>query len=149
MNWIQKLSQTKSLQNILTIFLDQYGIDGLEKALNYYSSMQPEYICKTKSTISKIKIDDIYYLEIQTHAISIYTQHGIYRKYGSLSEEQKRLSPYGFVKCNQSCIVSLRKIRSICNNTITLINNVPLHMSQHYAPKVLIAFSHNNVLKFL
>ncbi len=149
MNWIQELFQTESLKDTLIPFLDQYGVLGLEKALICYSTMLPEYVCKTKSTISKIKIDDIYYLEIKTHAISVYTQHGIYRKYGSLAEEQKRLSPYGFIKCNQSCIVSLKKIRSICNNTITLVNNVRLHMSQHYAPKVLIAFTHNNVSKIL
>lgn len=144
MNWIQVLSQTESLQNTLIAFLKNYGLTGLEKALNHYSAMQPEYICKTKSTMAKISINDIYYLEIQTHTISVHTQHGIYRKYGSLNEEQKHLSPYGFTKCNQSCIVSLGKIRSISKNTITLVNNIQLHMSQRYAPKVLIAFSNNS-----
>ncbi len=149
MNWIQELSQTEYLYNTLTKFLDKYGIGGLENALTYYSSMQLEYICKTKSSIHKIKISDIYYLKIQIHTIRVYTQHGIYPKYGSLTKEEKRLSPYGFIKCNQSCIVSLAKIRSIYNNTITLVNNVELHMSQHYAPKVLMAYSHNNILKSL
>lgn len=149
MNWIQKLTQNENMQNALTTFLDQYGFRGLEKALSYYSSLQLEYVCKTKSAIYKIKMDDIYFIKIQIHTISVYTKHGIYRKYGSLTEEQKHLSSYGFIRCNQSCIVSLGKIRSICNNTITLVNNMELHMSQHYAPKVLIAFSNNNTLKSL
>lgn len=147
MDWIQEITQTESIQNTLTAFLNQHGFAGLEKALNYYSAMQLEYICKTKSMVSKIKIIDIYYLKIQTHTISIYTQHGTYRKYGSLSKEQKHLSPYGFIRCNQSCIVALEKIRSICNNSITLIDNTQLHMSQHYAPKVLVTFSHNKTIK--
>lgn len=149
MNWIQVLLQTNSLTNTLTNFLDKYGIRGLEDALNQYSSIQSEYICRTRSSISKVYIDDIYYLKIQIHTISVYTKHGIYQKYGSLTEEQKRLSPYGFIKCSQSCIVSLYKIRSIHSNTITLVNDVELHMSQYYAPKVLIAFSHNNASKSL
>lgn len=149
MNWIHELLETKSLQNNLVAFLEQYGIEGLESALNHYTFTQMYYICKTKSAIYKIKIDDIYYLKIQTHTISVYTLHGIYLKYGSLTKELKSLSPYGFIKCNQSCIVSLGKIRSICNNTITLVNNVQLHMSQHYAPKVLIAFSNSGVSKVL
>lgn len=146
MDWLNEL-QEEALQNTLITFLNQYGMKGLETALNYYESTQMDYICKTKSSIHKIKINTIYYLKIQTHTISVYTQHGTYQKYGSLTEEQERLSTYGFIKCNQSCIVSLGKIRSICNNTITLINNVQLHMSQHYAPKVLIAFSCYNVTK--
>lgn len=147
MDWLNELTQGESIQNTLITFLNQYGMEGLETALNYYESTQMDYICKTKSSIHKLKINTIYYLKIQIHTISVYTQHETYQKYGSLTEEQERLSPYGFIKCNQSCIVSLGKIRSISNNTITLINNTQLHMSQHYAPKVLIAFSCYNVSK--
>lgn len=141
---MQELTQNESLQKTLTIFLNQYGVSGLKKALRLYSLLQQDYICKTKTSISKFKIADIYYLEIRTHTITIYTQHGTFQKYGSLTEEQRRLSPYGFIKCNQSCIVSVGRIKSICNNTITLTNDVQLHMSQYYAPKVLIAFSRNH-----
>ena len=92
-NWIQELNQTKLLQDALTVFLDQYGFSGLEQALTLYSNMQSEYICKTKTTISKIKICDIYYLQIKAHTITIYTRYGSYQKYGSLTEEQRLLSP--------------------------------------------------------
>lgn len=141
MDWIQKLTQKESLCYSLTAFLDQHGFSGLEKALLLYSSTQAEYLCKTKTAVTKIKIDDIYYLEIQTHAITIHTEHDSYQKYGSLTEEQKFLAPYGFVKCRQNCLVSLEKIHSICNDTITLTNHLQLHMSQRYAPKVLAAFA--------
>ncbi len=118
----------------------QYGTTGLEQALQNYTDLQQEYICKTKTSISKIQIYDIYYLEILEHDISVHTQHGIYQKYGTLSNELKFLSPYGFIKCNQSCIVSMHKIKTICSNDIILINNEHLHMSRHYAPKVITAF---------
>lgn len=147
MNWKHELEQSESLQNTLTTFLNQYGLSGLENALQLYTNLQQEYICRTKTSTSKINLIDIYYLEIRTHTITVHTQHGSYRKYGSLTDEEKLLAPYGFIKCNQSCLVNLGKIRSICNNTITLINNTHLHMSQLYAPKVLIAFSCNNISK--
>ena len=107
MNWIQKLTQNESLHYSLTAFLDQHGFSGLEKALQLYSNTQAEYICKTKNTVTKIKIDDINYLEIQTHTITVHTEHGIYQKYGSLTNEQKFLTPYGFIRCIQNCLVSL------------------------------------------
>lgn len=86
-------------------------------------------------------------MEIQTHTITIYTEHGTYQKYGSLTDELKFLEPYGFIKCRQNCLVSLEKIHSICDDTIILINQLPLHMSQRYAPKVLATFSHTRVMR--
>ncbi len=145
MNWIQELTHTESLQYTFNTFLDQYGFSGLENALRIYSDMQQDYIYRTKSTLTKIKIADIYYLEIRAHTITIHTQDCAYQKYGSLTEEQNRLSPYGFIKCTQSCLVSVGKIRRICGNTITLVNGVQLHMSQRYTPKVLAAFLRSNL----
>lgn len=110
----------KSLHIKLSTFIDRYGLLGLEQALQFYTDMQKIYICKNKTSISKFKISDIIYLEIQAHNITIYTNHGIYHKYGTLKNELKILSPYYFVKCNQSCIVSLREIKSIYNNDIIL-----------------------------
>ena len=145
MDWLQELTQSESLQHTLTAFLDQHGLTGLEQALKHYTDTQQTYICKTRSSVSKIKIADIYYLEIRTHTITIHTQYETYHKYGSLADEQKCLSPYGFMKCSQNCLVSLEKIHNIRNNTIILTNSIQLHMSQRYAKKVLAAFSSRHV----
>lgn len=142
MNWLQELLLDRKMKMNLTIFLKHYGIAGLEQALQFYTNMQQEYICKTKTSISKIKLYDIYFLEIQNHNITIHTNHGTYQKYGSLNNELKVLSSYNFMKCNQSCIVSLEKVRTICNNDIILVNEEKIHMSRNYAPKIIIAFSH-------
>ena len=145
MDWIQELTQKESLCCSLTAFLDQHGFSGLEKALQIYTNTQAEYICKTKASVTRIKMDDIYYLEIQTHTITIHTEHAAYQKYGSLADELKFLAPYGFMKCRQNCIVSLGKIHSICDDTIILANQFQLHMSQRYAPKVLAAFARYHI----
>lgn len=73
MDWIQELAQAKSLQYILSTFIEQYGLSGLEEAMRLYSNMQKEYLCKTKVALTKIKIADIYYLEVRKHTITIYT----------------------------------------------------------------------------
>ena len=39
-------------------------------------------------------------------------------KYGTLANELKVLSMYGFMKCNQSCLVSLDKIKTIRRNEV-------------------------------
>lgn len=141
---LETFTNDTNLQISLSTFINHYGLTGLEQAMKYYTNLHKEYICKTKTSVSKFKISDIYYLKIQKHNITIYTNHGTYHKYGTLKSELKCLSPYNFVKCNQSCIVSIKEIRCISNNDIIMSNNIKLHMSRHYAPKVLIAFSLNN-----
>jgi DNA-binding LytR/AlgR family response regulator len=128
----------------LNKFLKQYGVMGLEKALRLYSDMNQEYLCKTKSSVSKVKIGDIYFLIIQKHNISVHTEHDILFKYGTLANELKVLSMYGFMKCNQSCLVSLDKIKTIRRNEVILINNIRLHMSRSCTAKILTAFTGNN-----
>lgn len=134
----------KSLQSDILTFIATYGESALQDAMQQYIDNQQIYLYKTKSQTTKIKISDIFYLQSQQHNITIHTLHGTYRKYGTLSQELTTLYPYGFVKCTQSCIVSLSKIRTIHNNDITLIDDTVLHVSRSYAPKVLTAFNGKN-----
>lgn len=129
------------LKDTISNFLGQYGTSGLKQALQLYKNSQQEYICRTKTSISKLRISDIYYMKIRKHQITIYTQHGTYHKYGTLNNELKSLSPYGFIKCAQNCIVSLNKIRTINYTDIILINGSKVHMSKRYALTTITAFS--------
>ncbi len=131
------------LNDTIANFLEQYGSSDLKQALQLYKNTQQEYLCRNRSSISKIPISDIYYMEIREHQITIYTQHGAYHKYGTLNNELKSLSPYGFIKCAQNCIVSLNKIRTINCTDIILINGTKVHMSKRYALTTITAFSKN------
>ncbi len=130
----------KDLQSNLEVFINAYGIFGLQEAMRHYAQRQHEYICKNKKTVVKLLIEDIYYLEIAKHEITIHSEKESYTKYGTLKSELVRLAPYGFLKCNQSCAVSLDKIKTIKHDQIILINNEKLHMSRNCAPKLLMAF---------
>ena len=141
MNWPKKYQMDNELENDLSNFLEHYGILGLKQALQLYRNTQQEYICRTRTSITKIHISDIYYMEIREHQITIYTQHGTYHKYGTLNNELKSLSSYGFIKYAQNRIVSLGKIRSICFNDIILINGAKIHMSKKYAISIISEFS--------
>ena len=123
-------------------FLNQIGLSGLEEVLQSFENTQQYYFCNTLSSCSKIKIKDLYYLKITGHKIHAYTATEIFEKYGTLNNELKFLSMYGFIKCHQSYIVSLEKIKTIDNNKIFLINGDMLPLSKNNAPKVRVAF-HN------
>lgn len=141
MNIIQELTINPNLYHDLLTFIEQYGFSGLKEALQLYRDTHQTYICKTKTSISQINIYDIYYLEIHEHNIFVHTEYGTYRKYGTLNNELKLLSAYGFIRCCQNHIVSLSKTKNIQDDTITLTNGIQIHMSRKYAPSVIIAFS--------
>lgn len=144
--WQEEFFNNQVLQHNIDVFVAQYGISGIEKALQIYSSLHHEYICKNKSSISKFDVNDIFYLEIQEHNISIYTKHGIYKKYGTLTKELKFLASFGFVRCSQNCIVSLGKIRTIQHNNIILIDCTKIHLSRNYAAQVIISYSQYHLI---
>lgn len=133
--------KTENLQSYIHTFIAAYGESALREAMQQYIDDRQIYICRAKSHIARIPIRDICYLEIAQHNITIHTTHEVYKKYGTLNQELKILSPFGFIKCNQSCVVSLNKIKIIQNNNIILIDNTVLNSSRTYAPKVLTAFS--------
>lgn len=133
------------LETELISFIRQYGLTGLKEAMQLYAEASQDYICKTKTSVYKIKIKDIYYLKIRGHHITVHTENGIYRKYGTLHQEFSLLSPYGFLKCSQSCIVSLRRIKEIENNTLILTNGDRLHISRTCTAKILTSFNRTSV----
>ncbi len=140
MTWMEEIINDKNLHTEFLSFYNKYGISGVKEALKLYADTQQKYICRTKSSISKLRIGDIYYLEIQSHNISVHTQNNIFHKYGTLNKELKILAPYGFLKCNQSCIVSLYKIQSIFQDHIILVNGSRIHMSRNYAQNIIVQF---------
>lgn len=141
MDWIEELNNQKQAQKILFPFLEKYGFEGLEEALKEYDQIQQLYICRTKTSTHKIRIDDIYYIDIKGHNIAIHTANQIYTKYGTLNDELEILSGYGFLKCSRNCIVPLGKIKSIHQYKIILQNNEKLHMSQKYSWQILSAIA--------
>lgn len=46
------------LTDIISDFLAKYGSSGLNQALQLYKDTQQEYICRTRTSISKIHISD-------------------------------------------------------------------------------------------
>lgn len=141
MSTLKDLNNNKELINTLETFLSSYNLSGLEEALRLYSDLHQTYICRTKASTTKIKISDINYITIQGHHIEIHTSTETYQKYGSLDQELKTLSSCGFMKCTQSCIVSLYKIKEISQNELILLGNEHIHMSRKCAPQILIAYN--------
>lgn len=139
MNLINEI-ENKNIKKDVLKFLETYGFKGLQQAMDFYVNMQQIYLCKTRTSVSKIYIRDINYVEVHKHLITIHTTHDSYEKYGSLNKELESLSKYGFVKCSQNCIVPLTKIRTVTYDDVILLDGTKIGLSKRYASKVLLEF---------
>lgn len=140
MNLINEI-ENKTIKKEVLAFLETYGFVGLQQAMEAYTNMQQVYICKTRTSTSKIYIRDINYVEVRKHLITIHTTHGSYEKYGSLNKELEALSKYGFVKCSQNYIVPLAKIRTVTYDDVILLDGTKISLSKRYASKVLLEYT--------
>lgn len=130
MEHTDKTSDETNFQKKVDHFVKQYGQERLEWLMQHYADSQDMYICKTRSSTVKIRIADILYIEIREHNIFIHTEGQSYTKYGTLNSELVQLSPFGFVKCNRSVLVSIYKIIAIEKNELILVNKKRLRMSR-------------------
>ena len=140
MNYIDKL-ETDSLKKEFLTFIETYGADALHQAMDSYINAQQIYICRTRTSTSKIYIKDISYIEVHKHIITIHTSHGCLQKYGTLNNELEHLSKYGFIKCSQNYIVPLAKVQTVTYQEVTLIDHTKITLSKQFAAKFLLAFN--------
>lgn len=140
MNWMREIRRNPEAAELMDNFIELYGTDTLVRVLQNYINSQKQYICRTRTSLFKINTDDILYLQITGHNISIYTETGIYTKYGSLNEETNLLRASGFARCNQSSLVALSKIKSVENNYVLMKNGTKLHISRNYSKNFISAY---------
>ena len=82
--------------------------------------------------IIKCSTKDILFVEVQGHKLKYHTMENVYVEYGSLTELEKVLNIYNFVRCNSCYLVNLQYIKRVINKdlTILLTNGEKLKISQ-------------------
>ena len=130
--FMKKLYLNDNLLTNLNKFIEKYGSDALLTALNNYDHLHHDYIYKTQN-----------YIEIYEHDISIHTNNEIIVKYGTLTNEYNQLKKYGFVKCNQSTLVPINKIKEINGKKITLITGNTFTLSRSCVFEVICAYTNS------
>ena len=131
--------------------MEQYAINGYEvdaldfviKPINYYrfSSMmlralrnlpvrdEKEVILQAAGTIRRMRISQIYYVEIQDHLLLYHTDMGRIEAWGKLSDVEAELDTYNFARCSSAHLVNMQHITSV-SKTEVIVGNTKLPISQ-------------------
>lgn len=139
---------------VLLVFvtnMEQYAINGYEvdaldfvvKPINYYrfcammrralrnlpDRNDKELILQTSGTIKRLRISQIYYIEIQDHLLLYYTDEGHISAWGRMSDVEAELDAYNFARCSSSHLVNLQYVKSV-TKTEVVVGNTTLPISQ-------------------
>jgi DNA-binding LytR/AlgR family response regulator len=107
-----------------------------ERALELYRISHFKYLVKWKDKTSILEISEIYYIEASNRHLFVNTGSSRCECVGKISEEEKKLSSYNFVKCHQSYLVNVRYIKLIDLTKIHLSNGKEIPLSKHLRASV-------------
>lgn len=125
------------ITNMEQCAVNGYEVDALDfvvKPINYYrfSSMmnkalrnialrsEKEIIVRSSSRIARLPISQIHYVEVRDHLLIYHSTQGNLDSWGKLSDIERELSGYGFVRCSSSYLVNLRHIISVDGDTVNI-----------------------------
>ena len=91
---------------------------------------EPEILVSTDAGTQRIRLNDVYYVEVSDHYLLYHTRKGEYRQYGAMSKLENELSSYGFARCNSCYLVNLQHIAGIKGYSLLLDNGEELKISQ-------------------
>lgn len=131
--------------------MEQYAINGYEvdaldfvvKPINYvrFCAMmrralrnlpmrnEKELILQTSGSVKRLRISQIYYVEIQDHLLLYHTDQGRVSAWGRLSDVEAELDAWHFARCSSSHLVNLQHITSM-TRTEVIVGNTHLPISQ-------------------
>lgn len=125
-----RMRNEKCIVSFLTNYSD-YAVKGYDyNAFRYILKNEPERIIERRikdvfsehkrrhTTISgsyngytfSAELDDIYYLSISNHVITIHSKKGDFELYKQMKDIDKRLYDLGFLRCHRSYIVNLKYV---------------------------------------
>lgn len=123
------------ITNMEQYAVNGYAVDALDfvvKPINYYrfSSMlrkalrniarqeEKEVIVQSAGKITRLRVSQIYYVEIRDHLLIYCTDQGRLESWGKLADAENELSAYGFARCSSSHLVNLRHVVSVVGNSV-------------------------------
>lgn len=104
----------------------------ISRLFEKFSEKFQVYVVKVKQHTSYFPIKDILYLEMEKHCVKLFTKQGSSKFWGTLDEEERRLTPMGFSRIHKSYIVNLRWIQKSYYSHLDLSSQISLPIGRKY-----------------
>jgi len=107
------------------------------RALKKHLLTHKKYIIDLNQRAIVLEIKDILYIESTDHSVIVHSERGQYTKHGKLSDEEKKLVSFGFVRTHQSFLVNMAYIAEITQTDVILSNGIKVMVSRRKRAEVM------------
>lgn len=114
------------LKHDLDAVLGRYLLQALERLSNVNDMLQFQH----NGALLELSFDDILYLEVLGHSVSVVTEGGTYSVNATLSSFEQQLERHGFLRVHKSYLVNMRYIKKFQCRELTLSNGAVLRVSE-------------------
>lgn len=87
-------------------------------------AMDETIIVSFGRNLKRLKVSEIYYLEIDGHNVAYHTASGVYPVHQSLAAAEKKLEGKNFCKCNSNYLVNLSHVYAVNGDSVTVAGDV-------------------------
>lgn len=102
----------------------------LERAISRMKRREERFITIVfRKGARKIRINDIYYIEVQDHDIIYHTANGDFTVSGSLISVENQLKDEGFFRCNKCYLINLNHVEGM-KDGCAMVAGVPVTISR-------------------
>jgi len=119
----------------------------LNRAIKKYKEQHYIIDFKWQENSYALRTCDVVYLESDLRHVTFVTGDNRYKCVGKLDEYEKRLTPYGFLRCHKSFLVNMSYIKSIEKNEIITALGYNIDMSARRKQDCLNTFN-EYILKY-
>lgn len=114
----------------------------IEKAIKKVGDRKHKRIVlHCKESIIKLQTNEICFIEIRGHALSVHSDYGVYESTGTLSVFEEQLKDCFFSRCNSCYLVNMRAISRIEGMTVYLKSGDELAISRRKKKEFLDDFT--------
>ena len=91
--------------------------------------------------LARFTAQETRYIDIAGHRLTYHTDKGDFSDWDSLSKLEKDFAKYGFLRCNNYCIVNTRYISRVNGYDIELVTGETLQISRPKKKKFMTDFT--------
>lgn len=100
---------------------------------------EKEIILADADQVVRLPLSSVYYVEMVKHYAMYHTEMGEYRERAKMEDLEEKLSSCGFARCNSGCLVNLKYVMRIGQDTVYLKSG-ELHISRPRHKKLVSEF---------
>jgi Response regulator of the LytR/AlgR family len=116
-------------------FFDQEIGKVLKRGREHLESLDRKFYFRMEGRDVSLLLSDILYFEADGNYLKICTVSGDYRARGTVSDRERELYPYGFVRIHKGFLVNQTAVRMIGREEVELKDGTVLPVGKHYAGK--------------